>query len=42
MPVDDVGPRFDEARGPMYFLISMALGGGWPIDLSRYGNAADM
>jgi beta-glucanase (GH16 family) len=35
-------PTFDKARGPMYFLISMALGGGWPIDLSRYGDAVDM
>lgn len=35
-------PTFDKAKGPMYFLISMALGGGWPIDLSRYGDAVDM
>ena len=35
-------PTYDKARGPMYFLISLALGGGWPIDLSRYGDAVDM
>lgn len=35
-------PTFDGVRGPMYFLISQAMGGGWPIDLSRYNNGADM
>ena len=27
---------------PMFFLINMATGGGWPVDLSRYGGEADM
>jgi hypothetical protein len=26
---------------PFFFLINLATGGGWPVDLSRYG-AADM
>jgi hypothetical protein len=28
-------------RRPLFFLINLATGGGWPVDLSRYG-AADM
>lgn len=29
-------------RDPLYFLINLATGGGWPVDLSRYGGIADM
>ena len=27
---------------PFYFMINLATGGGWPVDLSRYGGKADM
>jgi hypothetical protein len=27
---------------PMFFLIDLATGGGWPVDLSRYHGVADM
>ena len=27
---------------PFYFLINLATGGGWPVDLSRYDGTADM
>ncbi len=27
---------------PLYFLINLATGGGWPVDLSRYHGVADM
>jgi hypothetical protein len=27
---------------PFFFLINLATGGGWPVDLSRYGGLADM
>ena len=27
---------------PMDFLVDSALGGGWPVDLRRYGNQSDM
>ncbi len=27
---------------PFYFLINLATGSGWPVDLSRYGGIADM
>lgn len=28
---------------PMYFMVNLAIGGnGWPVDLARYGNVADM
>ena len=27
---------------PFFFLIDLATGGGWPVDLSRYGGIADM
>jgi len=28
---------------PMYFMVNLAIGGnGWPVDLERYGNVADM
>jgi hypothetical protein len=27
---------------PMGFLVNLALGSGWPIDLERYGNQSDM
>ena len=29
-------------KAPLYFLINMATGGGWPVDLSRYNGQADM
>lgn len=27
---------------PTYFMVNLATGGGWPVDLSRYGNIVDM
>jgi hypothetical protein len=27
---------------PFYFMVNLAAGGGWPVDLSRYGGIADM
>jgi hypothetical protein len=27
---------------PAYFMVNLATGGGWPVDLSRYGNIVDM
>jgi len=27
---------------PFYFMINLGTGGGWPVDLSRYGNKMDM
>ncbi|SFD77224.1 Beta-glucanase, GH16 family [Paenibacillus catalpae] len=33
---------FEQAKTPMYFMLNLALGGGWPIDLSRYNNQVDM
>ncbi len=27
---------------PFFFLINLATGGGWPVDLSRYDGVADM
>jgi hypothetical protein len=27
---------------PNYFMVNLATGGGWPVDLSRYGNIVDM
>jgi len=27
---------------PLFFMINLATGGGWPVDLSRYGNKMDM
>ncbi|GEM_PF-1690705 len=29
-------------KAPFFFLINLATGGGWPVDLSRYGGIADM
>jgi beta-glucanase (GH16 family) len=29
-------------KTPIFFLINLATGGGWPVDLSRYGGVADM
>lgn len=29
-------------KTPFFFLINLATGGGWPVDLSRYGGIADM
>ncbi len=28
----------DQAKTPMYYYLTLALGGGWPVDLSRYNN----
>jgi hypothetical protein len=33
-------PRAEQ--NPSYFMVNLALGGGWPVDLSRYGNVVDM
>lgn len=27
---------------PLFFMVNLATGGGWPVDLSRYGGVADM
>jgi hypothetical protein len=27
---------------PFFFMINLATGGGWPVNLSRYGGLADM
>jgi hypothetical protein len=27
---------------PLFFMINLATGGGWPVDLSRYNGVADM
>ncbi len=29
-------------QNPTYFMVNLATGGGWPVDLSRYGNIVDM
>jgi len=29
-------------KQPFFFLINLATGGGWPVDLSRYDGRADM
>ncbi len=29
-------------RQPLFFMLNLATGGGWPVDLSRYGGQADM
>jgi beta-glucanase (GH16 family) len=29
-------------KSPFFFLINLATGGGWPVDLSRYDGKADM
>ncbi len=29
-------------KQPLFFLIDLATGGGWPVDLSRYGGRVDM
>jgi len=29
-------------KQPFFFLINLATGGGWPVDLSRYNGVADM
>ena len=29
-------------RQPLFFMIDLATGGGWPVDLSRYNGRADM
>jgi hypothetical protein len=33
-------PRVEQV--PSYFMVNLALGGGWPVDLTRYGNVVDM
>lgn len=32
----------ERGRTPMFFMINLALGGGWPIDLARYHDQADL
>lgn len=27
---------------PLFFMVNLATGGGWPVDLSRYNGLADM
>ena len=27
---------------PLFFMINLATGGGWPVDLSRYDGRVDM
>ncbi len=29
-------------KSPLFFLVNLATGGGWPVDLSRYNGVADM
>ena len=29
-------------KAPFYFMVNLATGGGWPVDLSRYDGVADM
>ncbi|PLT44222.1 endo-1,3-1,4-beta-glycanase [Paenibacillus pasadenensis] len=33
---------FEQANTPLYFMLNLALGGGWPIDLAQYGDQLDM
>lgn len=44
--IDDVEvwrhASFAQANTPLYFMLNLALGGGWPIDLSPYGDQIDM
>ncbi|MDG0814707.1 glycoside hydrolase family 16 protein [Cohnella rhizosphaerae] len=44
--IDDVEvwrhDSFAQANTPLYFMLNLALGGGWPIDLSPYGDQIDM
>jgi beta-glucanase (GH16 family) len=44
--IDDVEvwrqPTIEQAKTPMYYFLTLALGGGWPIDFSRYNNQVDM
>jgi hypothetical protein len=44
--VDDVEvwrqPTLAPAHDEKFFMIDLAMGGGWPIDLSRYGDQVDM
>jgi len=35
-------PTSDQAKTPMYYYLTLGLGGGWPVDLSRSGNQIDM
>jgi hypothetical protein len=36
------GPVPLSKQKPIFFLINLATGGGWPVDLSRYNGVADM
>jgi hypothetical protein len=29
-------------KQPLFFMVDLATGGGWPVDLSRYNGLADM
>ncbi|MHA6480893.1 S-layer homology domain-containing protein [Paenibacillus sp. strain BS8-2] len=33
---------FEQANTPLYFMINLALGGGWPIDLATYHDQIDL
>ncbi|MBO0780088.1 MAG: RICIN domain-containing protein [Ktedonobacteraceae bacterium] len=35
-------PASPQSQDPLFFMINLELGSGWPIDLSRYNNQADM
>lgn len=35
-------PTSDQAKSPMYYYLTLGLGGGWPVDLSRSHNQIDM
>jgi beta-glucanase (GH16 family) len=29
-------------KQPLFFMVNLATGGGWPVDLSRYNGLAEM
>lgn len=35
-------PTDEPAHGPMFFMVNLALGAGWPIKLERYNHGADL
>lgn len=35
-------PSFSQACTPLYFMLNLALGGGWPTDLAKYNDQIDM
>lgn len=32
----------EQAKTPMYYYLTLGLGGGWPVDLARYNDQVDM